>query len=127
MAVMPLSDGHLRITWLIVLVALFSLFPASTFAGLSGPPPSYVVTTQDEEHLFVMLSPVPVAKDAGNDCTLPNGERVKLRDRFPASGLYRVGSTVPIWTVQWYGDEYLTQLSPDGRFVVRVNEWGGGH
>jgi len=76
--------------------------------------------------MLVMLSPVPVVEDEGNVCTLPNGEQVKLRETFPSSGLYEVGSTVPVWTVGWYGEEGLVRLSEHGRYMVRINRFGGG-
>ena len=100
--------------------------PDSTRAGLSGPPASFVVPARDSQHVFVMLSPAPVSKDDGNDCTLPTGEQVKLRDVFPTSGLYAPGSTTPIWTVDWYGEQGLVHISTDGRFLVRVNRFGDG-
>jgi hypothetical protein len=80
----------------------------------------------DGTRIFVMLSPVPVAKDGGNDCKLPNGQQLKLRDTFPSSGLYEIGSDVPIWSAAWYGEKSLAQISADGRFAVCVNEFGGG-
>jgi len=96
-------------------------------AGLSGPPPSYVIPASDGKHLLVMLSPVPLAEDTGNDCVLPDGEKVKLRERFPSSGLYEIGSTTPVWAVAWYELEYgPVRISADGRYVVRVNHFGGG-
>lgn len=96
-------------------------------AGLSGPPPSYVIPASDGKHMLVMLSPVLLAEDTGNDCVLPNGEKVKLRERFPSSGLYESGSTTPVWAVDWYELEYgPVRISADGRYVVRVNHFGGG-
>lgn len=120
------------VLWLTVVVALAvgwwgGPLVSNAYAGLSGPPPSFAIATRDGRHLFVMLSTVPLAKDGGNDCLLPDGRNVSLRETFPSSGLYEIDSTVPIWTVNWYGENGLTKLSPDGRFVVRVNEWGGGY
>jgi hypothetical protein len=73
-----------------------------------------------------MLSPVPLSDDKGNACTLPNGEKVRLRDTFRSSGFYRIGSTTPIWTVKWYAEKGLVNMSEDGRYVVRINRFGGG-
>lgn len=73
-----------------------------------------------------MLSPAPVAEDEGNACTLPNGKQVNLRSTFPASGLYRIGSTRPLWDVNWYGEKGWLYLSPKGRWLVRVNRFGDG-
>jgi hypothetical protein len=111
----------------ICVVVSSAWFISSTlFAGLSGPPASFVVTARDSQHVFVMLSPAPVADDEGNDCTMPSGERVKLRETFSSSGLYALGSTTPIWKVDWYGEQGLVRLSADGRYLVRVNRFGDG-
>jgi hypothetical protein len=106
--------------WATVLLAL----PAD--AGLSGPPPSFFVPSRDGKSILVMLSRVPLADDRGNACTLPDGTKINLRDKFPSSGLYAVGSTTPVWTVDWYGENRYVFLSEDGRYVVRINRFGGG-
>lgn len=95
-------------------------------AGLSRAPPSFIIRAQTETHIFVMLSGVPLADDEGDQCALPNGEIVSLRGTFPFSGLYQVGSIVPIWTVDWYGEHRLVRLSDDARYVVLINRFGGG-
>jgi hypothetical protein len=111
-----------------LIVALLAGFLLSTPANayISGPPPSFVVPTRDGNHLFVMLSCVPLPKDEGNDAVLPDGMKVKLRERFPSSGLYRIGSNVPLWTIDWYGEEGWVLLSEDGRYAVVLNRFGGG-
>ncbi len=74
-----------------------------------------------------MLSPVSLSEDEGNVCALPSGEQVKLRERFSSSGLYKIGAPpVPVWTVNWYGEKGLVRMSRDGRYLVRVNRFGGG-
>jgi hypothetical protein len=115
-------------TWttVAVLLCVAALPSRPACASLSGPPPSFVVPTSDGEHLFVMLSFVPIAQDEGNVCTLPNGKQVELRSTFPSSGLYKVGSRTPIWTVPWYGEAGYVILSEDGRYMVCVNRFGGG-
>lgn len=110
----------------IAVFALCFVAPHTAIAKLSGPAPSFATLTADGKHLFVMLSQVPVGQDQGNDYTLPNGSKIRLRDRFASSGLYPVDSSVPHWTVAWYGDEGMVQLSEDGRYVVRINRFGGG-
>jgi hypothetical protein len=95
-------------------------------AGLSGPPPSFVTPTSDGRAVFVMLSSVPLQDDEGRFAKLPGGETVDLRSHFPSSGLYPLHSNEPRWTVDWYGEEGYLHLSEDGRFVVRLNRFGGG-
>ena len=119
------SPSAISELWLVVL-SLCCAAPQAVIASLSGPPPSFTIPTADGEHIFVMLSFVPIAEDQGNDCTLPDGAEVKLRDRYASSGLYPLDSFVPLWTVNWYGEEGMVHLSDDGRYTVRVNRFGGG-
>jgi hypothetical protein len=95
-------------------------------ASLWNYPPSFVIPLQDNEHIFVMLSRRPLADDDGNEYTLPDGLRVNLRREFPASGLYAIGSFTPIWTVDWIGEKGLLKFSEDGRYMIRINSFGGG-
>ncbi len=120
-------NDKLRYIAVVAVLTGFACAPASSaYGALSGPPPSFIVLARDGKHMLVMLSRVPLADDEGNVCMLPNGEQVKLRDRFSSSGLYQVASTTPIWKVDWYGEKGLVQLSDDGRYLVRVNRFGGG-
>jgi hypothetical protein len=95
-------------------------------AGLSGPPPSYFQLTADGKHMLVMLSTVPVVDDFGNSCTLPDGQKVRLRDEFPSGGLYKLGSTKPVWKADWYEERGQVALSADGGYAVRINRFGDG-
>jgi hypothetical protein len=110
-----------------LLAAFLSLTCNAARGGLPGPPPSYVVRTADGEHVFVMLSSVPLEDDRGNNCFVPEWGTVSLRDTYPASGLYPLHATAPLWTIDWYNEESWTRISPDGRYVVRINKYGGGH
>ena len=74
-----------------------------------------------------MLSKVPLADDPARIVTLPTGEAVDLRMRFPASGLYAAGSTTSLWTVDWYGEQHYIELTADGRYLACLNRFGGGH
>lgn len=96
-------------------------------AGLPGPPRSYILPADDGRHLLVMLSPVSLAADQGNRCVLSDGREVELRSHFPSSGMYEIGSTEPLWTVDWYNERHVTCLSEDGRYAVAINEWGAGY
>lgn len=114
----------------IVRLAAFSVCIAAAklaSAGLSGPPESYIIPISDGTHLVVMLAPTRQAADVGDQCSLPDGQRVSLRDTFPSSGLYRIGSTEPLWKAAWYGEKWLTRVSEDGRFAICVNRFGGGY
>ncbi len=102
------------------------LLPASAIGRLSGPFQSYIIPTRDGKHVFVMQSTALLAEDYGNDCTLPGGKKVSLREDFPASGLYKLGSFTPIWTLDWRDLEREVKLSQNGRYLVRLNSHGGG-
>lgn len=107
-----------------ILALILLVLPVKlALAGLSGPPPSYVIPIENGTHIVVMISPTP---QLDKECTLPGGQRVSLRDTFPSSGLYKTGSTEPLWKADWYGEKGLTRISADGRFAVRVNRFGGG-
>jgi hypothetical protein len=120
------NKGNERRVVALIFVLAAVLDAGAAFAGLSGPPSSYFIPTRDGTHLFVMLSPAPLANDSGNARTLPNGKSINLREYFPASGLYRNDSTDPIWTADWYGEHWLVRLSEDGRYAVLVNQFGDG-
>jgi hypothetical protein len=50
----------------------------------------------DGWHMLVFLAPIPVNPadvDTGRMATLPDGSHVDLREAFPASGYYQVGSS----------------------------------
>jgi len=121
-----MTDKHVFGVLITAFATSVCAIPSPACAGLSGPPSSFVVPARDEKHLLVILSPAPVSEDKGNDCTLPNGDQVKLRETFPFSGLYELGSTTPIWTVDWCGEEGLVHISANGRFLVRINRFGDG-
>lgn len=107
-------------------VAASLLCADTSRAGISGPPPSYVMPVGNGDRILVMLSPVPLAKDKGDLWTLPTGEIISLRETFPASGLYANGSNTPIWAVDWFANKWELRVSRDGRHVVRINEFGDG-
>jgi len=100
--------------------------PATAKAALSGPAPSYVRPMRDGAHILVMLSDASPDEDEGRVCTLPDGTQVDVRETFPSSGLYKIGSTVPVYALDWYEGDYMVLSSPDGRNLVRVNWFGGG-
>ena len=120
-----MNEPRVIIVRVAVFMAIVCLAASQAEAGGSRPPPSYAVPTTDGQHLFVMLSDTLLDEDEGNECMLPNGQQVKLRERFYSSGLYKIGSTLPIWTVNWYGEEWTVRLSQEGRYATRVNLYGG--
>ena len=87
-------------------VALVSM--ASTAPDTIGPPYNYVRPTKGGRYVFVMLAPKPYRDDDTFDLYLDavSNERKskagKLSKKYRSSGLYPKGSTMPLWTVDWY-------------------------
>ncbi len=80
-------------------------------------PYSYKTVTPNGKYVFVMISPLPVNRDAG--WSEPKATEVRaLRTRYPRSGLYKNdGSTEPLWTVDWYA--FKVYPASDGIHLVR--------
>lgn len=106
------------LAYLALIFAAFGLFTGSATAGLSGPPESHIVVRPDDRHMLVFLSPVTPDEDEGKIAKLPDGREVNLRETFPATGYYEIGSTTPIWTAPWSGEDGWS-VSDDGQFLVR--------
>ena len=119
------QTGRSYFVAVIALSALTTLSSAAV-AGLSGQPQSHVKPLADGEHMLVFLSPAPLADDKGNEATLPDGRQVKLREEFPASGCYKIGSNVPLWTAPW-DDRDGWVVSKDCRYLIRCNVFGDGN
>jgi hypothetical protein len=75
--------------------------------------------------MLVFLAPLPAAEDEGRMAILPDGKIVDLRETFPASGCYPIGSTKPLWTAPWEDIDGWT-VSDDCRYLVRWNRFGDG-
>ena len=104
---------------LVVLVIALVAEPSIAFADDPAPMEPYKAVVGD--NVFVML-PGGVMGPAGwrASQTLPT----EAGGIYELSGLYRNdGSTIPLWTVDWYARE--TYLSNDGQFLVRVDSWPG--
>jgi hypothetical protein len=108
-----------------VIVVWFVALATSVRAGLSGPPKSRIEPLPDGKHMLVFLAPLPAAEDEGRMAVLPDGKIVDLRETFPASGCYPIGSTKPLWTAPWESIDRWT-VSDDCRYLVRWNEFGDG-
>lgn len=70
--------------------------------------------------MLVFLEPARFAAPRDGICTLPDGHTVCLRDAFPESGCYDIGSMTPLWTAPWEDYERWI-VSDDLRFLVRLN------
>lgn len=106
--------------------------------------PSHTVPSADGRYLFVMLSPdepwrieryvawvregwarageeMEDRADAERHLMARVREEMRLRRKYPASGLYRNdGSTRPLWTVEWYeGGPDSIRVASDGVHLVR--------
>jgi hypothetical protein len=102
----------------------------STSAALDeeGLPFDYIRPVKGGQYIFVMLRPVDGRKyaydyDVYADAT---SQKHTSRDgllfkKYPASGLYRKGSTKALWTVDWYS--FSVSACSDGEHLVRFGPW----
>lgn len=103
---------------------LCCVFALSACAGLSRPPSSHTEPTADGRHVLVYLAPVRPVEE-GNVTEEEHNRTVMLKNRYPASGCYEIGSTTPLWTAPWDGRECWS-VSDDCRHLVRWNVFGDG-
>jgi hypothetical protein len=72
------------------------------------------------DRVFVMF-----AVDQTQDCLSQGKEKLAaaaaLRSKYRSSGLYRLESPEPVWTVDWFA--FKVFLSTDGKYVVRSGPW----
>jgi hypothetical protein len=99
----------------IVAVALFCA-PSPAFADSPAPLISYKQVSPGGAYVFVMLG------DPRDDSVPGRVPSRKIRQTYPASGLYpNDGSTVPLWTVDWYA--HKVDVASDGIHLVRHGPW----
>src|SRR4051812_3580506 len=89
-----------------------------------GPPFDYIRPAAGGKLVFVMLRPMAYRVYAYDytEFTSRQGREERQRSgllfkKYPASGLYRKGSTKPLWTVDWYSFDVLA--CSDGKHLVR--------
>lgn len=114
----------------ITVVFWTGLLCASAVAKPDDPAPEfdYVRPTKGGDYVFVMLRPktfrsyaydyVVYADSATNKRKNVDG---RLFEKYPESGLYRTGSTQPLWTVDWYS--FGVRACSDGVHLVRFGPW----
>ena len=89
---------------------------APAFADSPIPLISYKQISSGGAYVFVMLG------DPRHDSAVGGRAARKLRQTYPASGLYpNDGSTVPLWTVDWYARQ--VDVASDGIHLVRRGPW----
>jgi hypothetical protein len=82
-------------------------------------PWTYTVVSPGGKYLFVMLSPLLAEDELRRN---PNGAGNEIRRTHSQSGLYRNdGSTVPLWTVDWYA--FGVKVASDGVHLIRPGPW----
>lgn len=92
------------------------------FADSPAPPRSYKVVAPRAKYVFVMIAPGTVEDDTRrwNEETAA-GIR-QIRRTYTRSGLYRDdGTTVPLWTVDWYA--HGVEVASDGVHLIRHGPW----
>src|SRR5438309_502884 len=109
-----------RVARWIVLASV--LLAASATADRMSPPFNYKRPTPDGRFVFVMISGWPADRDGLRFKENLAAEMRAIRATYPRSGLYRNdGSTVPLWTVDWYA--YDVDVASDGVHLVRHGPW----
>lgn len=114
----------------ITVVFCAGLLCASTVAKPDDPASEfdYMRPTKGGDYVFVMLRPkrfrsysydhVVYADSATNKRKNVDG---RLFEKYPESGVYRIGSTKPLWTVDWYS--FDVRACSDGVHLVRFGPW----
>jgi hypothetical protein len=71
------------------------------------------------DYILVMVSPLPVAEDGGNDVLDTKQGGARVRDKYRQSGLYRNdGSSKPLWRIPFTDGNLPAHVAPDGTCVV---------
>ena len=106
---------------LFLALLLIGLSALTAFGDKPIPPHSYTIVSADGRYIFVMMAP----RSENDENFRPqekSTEALKIRKKYPASGLYlNDGSTVPLWTVDWYATAVL--LPSDGVHLIRKGPW----
>jgi hypothetical protein len=102
----------------------FLCVPAAVALETPVLPFDYIRPVKGGKHIFVMLRPKEQRKNTRDysvfsDSSSWRHTRVNglLFEKYPASGLYRAGSTKPLWTVDWYSLD--VRACSDGVHLVR--------
>ncbi|MBA3725307.1 MAG: hypothetical protein H0W86_02380 [Armatimonadetes bacterium] len=110
----------------LLLAVLF--LPASARSDEEASPYDYIRPVKGGRYIFVMLRPArgrqyaysyEVYADASS-CKSSSKDGLLFK-KYPASGLYRKGSTKPLWTVSWYS--FDVRVCSDGVHLVRFGPW----
>lgn len=92
------------------------------FGDTPSPPCSYKATSSDGLLTFVMLAP---RERTEVECIGQTDRKVleasAVRKSYRYSGMYKTGSGIPEWTVDWYSPEIL--VPNNGGVVVRFGGW----
>jgi hypothetical protein len=87
------------------------------------PPSSWTVPSPGGKYVFVMIAGGSVESDAAGWVAPKAQEIRRIRATYPRSGLYRKGSTQPLWTVDWYAYAHGVFVASDGVHLIRRNHW----
>ena len=106
--------------WRLLLAAIIAVTTlhasATAFADSPAPLLSYKRVSPGGAYVFVMLG------DPRHDSWASSPASREIRQAYPASGLYpNDGSTVPLWTVDWYAGR--VDVASDGVHLVRHGPW----
>lgn len=101
----------------LVLVVLILCVPTCLMADTEARPRSWMETTQDGQHVFVMLG-----AHGMRELELMGEYDTDVPDDYTTSGLYSIDDfSKPLYSIDWYA--YSADVSADGRYVVRHGPW----
>jgi hypothetical protein len=104
-----------RASWAGAVFTALCLVSSALSADSEAMPRSWMKPTSDGRHVFVILGPERVRQ-----AELRDGDD-DVPARYSASGLYVLGESAPLYTVDWYA--HSVDLSSDGRLAVRHGPW----
>jgi hypothetical protein len=113
-----------RLTLISTLIAIVVVENTGRIAMACLPhPASWRQVSEDGRSVLVMVSPLPIAEDAGHPAFDKNAisEIHSIRSKYSECGLYRNdGSTTPLWNIQYFSRprEGQVYIAPDGEHLV---------
>jgi hypothetical protein len=95
---------------------------ANVPSGISAGPVSWVRWSPDYHRILVMRTASPVGDEA-YFLSIGKWKFLKIRDVFPASGVFELGNPNPLWTVTWFSGNGDLVSSDDLMMCARRNRF----
>jgi hypothetical protein len=80
---------------------------------------SWTQVSGDGRYILVMVSPKSAVEDGGNQIISSAVGKVRLREHYTESGVYRNdGSNKPLWTLPYHHEALPARVVVDGQYVI---------